>query len=173
MLADRARCPRLDARERFEAWIVAHEIYRQLAPHDKLLEKDVAVAHRGSGVTNSERHSMRPNLSEVKIRGEPAGAVELGAVAVAGVIAETFADEPPQDTQGLIRAPAKDRGTHRSVEMKAANQFRRKSSRFDVSSPAQARQRVSGRSKKLRQAFVNAWTDRAGGKLLFFDQNRR
>src|SRR5271170_4610808 len=68
MLANRPIRPRLDAGERLEARIVTHEIHSQLPPHDQLLEKGITIARRRRRVPNLERHGVRPNLAEVKVR---------------------------------------------------------------------------------------------------------
>src|SRR5208337_3190639 len=93
VLIEAATCPRLDARDGPEARIVADKINRKLAPHNHLFEKRLAVAGGYRCAINCERHRMRSNLTEMKVRRELTGCLNFWMVAAVGIIAQPVANK--------------------------------------------------------------------------------
>jgi len=96
MLTEGAPRPRLDAREGPEARIVADKINRKLAPHDHFFKKRVTVAGGCRRGTDRERDCMRSDLTEMKVRREPAGRINFRMVAIDRIASQTVANKSTQ-----------------------------------------------------------------------------
>ena len=62
--------------------IVTHEVDRQLAAHDELFEKRLAIRFRRIGAFHGNGDGVNTHLTEVKIRRKLAGAVNVGLIAL-------------------------------------------------------------------------------------------
>ena len=85
--------PRLARIEAVVAAIVTDEIDRQLATHDELFEKRLAIFRRRIGMFHGQRHFVGADLSEVQIGRKLAGAVDVGMIALGGIARKSRAEE--------------------------------------------------------------------------------
>jgi len=113
--------------ERFETVIirvVAHEIYREFAAHDQLLQKRLLRGLGGRGFLYRLCNRKRTDVSEVQVRREIARAHEFGVIPVLRIILQSASHKFSQDVQGLLRtSPPVPRRRNRSIQRPACDEI--------------------------------------------------
>ncbi len=117
MLAEGAMRPVRRALNRVIQRIEMHEVDGQLAPGDELIEEVVFRRARSFRSLDRQRDRVRPDVSEVQIRRQPAGAVQFRLAVALWVMGQLMSHEVVQQTKRLAGSSAKGiHGRNRAVE---------------------------------------------------------
>ncbi len=167
--------PRLATVEAIVRVVVTHEVHGQLAAHDELLQKCGDRRRLGAGIANRQRDLAWSDVTEVQVRRQAAGAVDLGMIARRVVGVEQIADEPPELSPRFTRSAADridcaDAAIDRQVVDQTDAGCRRRHGPRGL--PDNVGLRILGRNQPLIELTMEARPDRARGVLLGVDERR-
>src|SRR5579885_2070317 len=176
VLLQRAERPRLARLEPIIVAIVAHEIDRELAAHDQLLQKRGSDGARRFGFADRKRHRMGPEMAEMQVRRQAAGAVEFGMIAAVWVVIKAKAYKAAQAGEPLSGA-AVEAAYRPDCAIDLQLPWKRRCAVHPVQSsrraPRDAHGRSFNRAEKALELLVNTRADGARRKMLPAEQRAR
>src|SRR5262249_52433022 len=150
--------------------IEADKIHGQFAADDDLFQEGLLRLGGGRRPFYGLCDRKRADVSEMKIWGKMAGALQFGMISVMGVVAQAVANKSvkhPKSLQGTASATCNRR--NRAIKNPCRDEIFAQNQRTKVLGlcPWDPRLGILEWDQELWQQLPQAWPDRAGGELFF------